>query len=105
MTNGRDDKLAEQAFAGSLAIIAVLIAVVGLVGAAADRVSGISYLAPRFEFLQYSIAALSVVGAFVALLSLQKMRGGQIAIGWIVWPLRLLIVGTAAVTVVFVLIW
>jgi hypothetical protein len=105
MSNGNDDKLAEQAFSGSLAIIAVLIAVVGLVGAAADKVSGISYLLPRFEFLQRSIAGLSVLGAIVALLSLQRLRGTDVP-GWLIaWPLRLLIVGTAAVTVAFVLIW
>jgi hypothetical protein len=105
MSHADDNKIAEQAFAGSLAIIAVLIAVVGLVGTAADKVSGISYLLPRFEFLQRSIAGLSVFAAIVALVSLQRLRGTAIPGGLIAWLLRLLIVGTALVTVAFVLIW
>jgi hypothetical protein len=104
MSAERDDKLAEQAFAGSLAIIAVLIAVVGLVGTATDKVAGISYLLPKFQYLQYSIGVLSVFGAGVALLSLQRLRGTNVPGGLIGWSLRLLIVGTAAVTVAFVLI-
>jgi hypothetical protein len=97
-----DEKVTEQIFAGSLAILAVLIAVVGLVGAAQDKVSGISYLAPLYERFQWSVAGLSILAGIVSLLSLQKMRGTAIWMSLIVWLARLLIVGTVAVTVGFV---
>lgn len=99
-----DDKIAEQIFAGSLSILAVLIAVVGLVGAAQDKVSAISYLAWKFETLQWFMAGLSAFAGIVAWLALSKMRGSQTSIGLIIWVSRVLIVGTVLATVGFVLV-
>jgi hypothetical protein len=97
-----DDKVAEQVFAGSLAILAVLIAVVGLVGAAQDKVAGIEYLAPLYEHFQWSVAGLSGLAGVAALLAFEKMRGRAVWMWLIVLIARLLIVGTVAVTVGFV---
>lgn len=95
-------KIEEQIFGGSLAILAVLIAVVGLVAAAQDKVSGISYLAPIFEWFQWAIAALSVWSGAVALVALAKMQGCAVNMRLLVWLTRVLIVGTVAATVGFV---
>ena len=101
MSASGDDKVAEGAFAGSLALLAVLIAVVGLVGSAQDKVQGVEYLAWKFEYFQWFIVALSVGTGLLALLSLSHMRGGRASIRLISGLIRLLIAGTVVATVGF----
>jgi hypothetical protein len=96
-----DDKMAEGAFAGAFALLAVLIAVVGLVGVAQDKVQGIEYLAWKLEYFQWFMVALSVGAAFLALLSFSHMRGGWASIRLISVLVRVLIAGTVVATVGF----
>jgi hypothetical protein len=99
-----DDKVSEQIYAGSLSILAVLIAVVGLVAAAHEKVSTIPYLSWKFQLLQWFMAALSGVAGLVAYLSLAKMRGATSPMWIIVSLSRVLIAGTVAATLGFVIV-
>ena len=93
--------MVEQIFAGSLAILSILIAVIGLVIAAQDKVEGVDYLENKLERLQLGVVAVSGLAGVVAILSLERMRGQRVPLWMVTWGARLLIVGTVAVTVGF----
>lgn len=87
------EKVVEQIFAGSLAILSILIAVIGLVIAAQDKVEGVDYLENKLERLQLGVVAVSGLAGVVAILSLERMRGQRVPLWMVTWGARLLIVG------------
>ena len=97
-----DEQIAERVFAGSLPVMAAVIAVVGLVGAAYDKVSGVSYLAWPLWLLLWSLVPLSALAGTTSWVALLKMQGSTVKISVVVWLVRSLIVGTCLVILAFV---
>lgn len=98
-----DEKVAEVAFLGALAVLAILVAAVGLIAAEKHGyAAGVDYLENPYIWLDWFTAGISVVSGVLALASLSVLRGGRTPIKAVAILSRLLIVGTVAATLVFV---
>jgi hypothetical protein len=99
-----DEKLVEQIFNGALAILAVLVAVAGVVAAGYDKISGLPDVEPRFRYFLWAAAVLAIVACSLSLLALERLRGHAIPIGLILLLARLLMIGAALASVGIVII-
>jgi hypothetical protein len=94
-----DEKIAEQIFNGSLALLAVLIAVAGIAAATYDKISVLPEIEPHFRWFLYFIAGLSVLAALVSLVALEKSRGRNIRMWFLLVLLWILLIGAAIASV------
>jgi hypothetical protein len=104
MTPAEEQKLAEQIFNGSLALLAVLIAVAGIVAASYEKVSGIPDIEPHFRYYLWSVAALSILSCIVGWLALNRLAGGGAPMWLILYTVRVVMTGVALASVGLVLI-
>jgi len=93
-----------QIFAGALAILAILIAVVVVIVPEHERVAADPYLSARIGMVVWGTAGLSALAGFVALGSLERMCGRKWPIWLILWCARLLILGSIAITIGLVVV-
>jgi hypothetical protein len=104
MANGQDDKVVEQIFGSAIDVLAILIAVAGLVAAAADKVAGLDYVAGPLKLLLTFIGILSFLAGATALLALGRLnRIERIPRRAVIWAMCSLIVCTFIATVWFIL--
>jgi hypothetical protein len=94
-----DEKVAEQIFNGSLALLAVLIAVAGIAAASYDKISPLPEVEPHFRWFLWFVAGLSVLAAVVSLVSLEKSRGRNIRMWFLLGLLWILLIGAAFASV------
>lgn len=101
-----EQKFAEQVFNGSLAVLAVLIAVAGIISVEYEKpsISGNSDVEPAFRFFLYGIAGLSIWAGFISFLSLARLRQRQIWPWLVVTSVCILLLGTVAVSVGIVVV-
>src|SRR5262245_40483093 len=104
MTPAEEQKLAEQVFNGSLAILAVLIAVAGIVAATYEKISGDPEIEPHFRFFLWFIAFLSLWACLSGVLSLIRVTGTRVWTWLILCLVGVLMAGVALASVGLVLI-
>jgi hypothetical protein len=99
-------KFAEQIFNGSLAILAVLIAVAGILSAeyAKPSVSGNQDVAPAYQLALWAIAGLSLLACAVSFIALARIAGRQVWTWLLVGAPCFLLIGATAASVGIVII-
>ena len=99
-------KFAEQVFNGSLAILAVLIAVAGILSAeyAKPAVSGSEDIGPVYKLCLLAVAGLSGWACLTSFFALAKLAGREIQTWVVVCSIIILLLGTTAASIGIVIV-
>jgi hypothetical protein len=101
-----DQKFAEQVFNGSLAILAILIAVAGILSAeyVKPSVSGNQDVEPAYRFFLWGTASLSGWACLSGIVALARLRCTKVPFWVLLGAIAILMAGATAASVGIVII-